>query len=73
MWMWMWMMDAGFSKSEGDSVQRHEDDHLLGFHKEEEQRVGCEGRLRMEVFASSSASSAYMMSCDVVPHTQTGE
>jgi hypothetical protein len=41
--------------------------------KEEEQRVGCEGRLRMEVFASSSASSAYMMSCDVVPHTQTGE
>jgi hypothetical protein len=30
----MWMMDAGFSKSEGDSVQRHEDDHLLGFHKQ---------------------------------------
>lgn len=26
------MDDAGFSKSEEDSVQRHDDDHLLGFH-----------------------------------------
>lgn len=38
-----------------------------------EQRVYSEGRLRMEILASSSASSAYMMYFDVVSHTQTEE